>query len=331
MKKAFIIILSLIITSCFAACGQASSSKPTAKAKRLFSETTSEQKDLATDYTLDKEISFGEIRFCIDEHWNETSITDSLIYQINDTVSLYVNKTSYNSRLLSEDDLFEIHSEPDSSHEVGGILNEEVSGNNVLLFTHTPISKDNPSEKYSRHIIVAINDYCYDLYTKGNADDWSPCNSIINDIFDSLVLPNKEKEQITTETATEKETETHIEDSTKDRTEQLLFDDNGIKITYTGLSSGFERTNLNVRIENNSGKDFLIQTREESVNGYMVDPVFSCFVKDGKIANDEITFRDKDLSKNGITTINSVEFYFIVAYNNSFRDSFNTPIISFNP
>jgi hypothetical protein len=63
-------------------------------------------------------------------------------------------------------------------------------------------------------------------------------------------------------------------------------------------------------IENNSGKSLTVQTRNSSINGYMIDAMMSADVADGKKANDEMSFSDSDLKQCGIETIADIEFSF---------------------
>ena len=65
--------------------------------------------------------------------------------------------------------------------------------------------------------------------------------------------------------------------------EAVLVDDAGVKITAKSLESeelfGAE---VKLLIENNSGKDLTFQCRNVSVNGYMVETMFSADVVNGK-------------------------------------------------
>ena len=84
----------------------------------------------------------------------------------------------------------------------------------------------------------------------------------------------------------------------------VLFEKNDVKITYLGLVSsdsylgGYD---VKLQIENNSSKDYIVQIRDLSVNGFMTDSVFSCEVAAGKKANDEIRIYKSALDKNNIT------------------------------
>lgn len=109
-------------------------------------------------------------------------------------------------------------------------------------------------------------------------------------------------EQPTTKKATEPTTEKPIEN-----TDKVIFNNMGVRITYTGIETDWYGTNVKLLIENNSGYDYTFQVRDVSVNGYMMDPSFSCEVKNGKKANDSLDFYEGDLTDNGITDIEKIE------------------------
>ncbi len=95
--------------------------------------------------------------------------------------------------------------------------------------------------------------------------------------------------------------------------EKVIYDDDGIVVTATGIDvSGLFGPELKVKVENNSSNNVTIQTRDCSINGLMVDTIFSCDVVAGKKANDSITFAQSELDISGITTIKDIEFTLLV-------------------
>lgn len=83
---------------------------------------------------------------------------------------------------------------------------------------------------------------------------------------------------------------------------QEMYNANGIKVLYTGATKNqYGEICLNVIVENNSGKDIIIQTENVSLNDYMVNPLFSCTVTAGHKAIDSIDFGSWDLEPLGIT------------------------------
>ena len=70
----------------------------------------------------------------------------------------------------------------------------------------------------------------------------------------------------------------------------VLLDQNNLKITYTGLGEDFLGPQVNLLIENNSDQNYTVQTQGVSINGLMIEPLFSEDVATGKKANCSIGF-----------------------------------------
>lgn len=106
----------------------------------------------------------------------------------------------------------------------------------------------------------------------------------------------------------------------------LALDQNGFKIVikYIDSEESFWGADIYVYIENNSNTDATIQIRDMSVNGFMIEPIFSCDVLAGKKAYDTITFLETDLSDNGITRIDELEFKFHIFDMNSWDTIFDS-------
>ena len=97
---------------------------------------------------------------------------------------------------------------------------------------------------------------------------------------------------------------------TYDDSGTVLYDANGFKIVAKGLSVDTFGTDLVVYIENNSTQDVTMQVRDTSVNGYMVDPVFSSDILAGKKVVATMDFYNSSLEENGITDITTISTYF---------------------
>lgn len=90
--------------------------------------------------------------------------------------------------------------------------------------------------------------------------------------------------------------------------ETVLLDQNGIRVTATGLSeSEWVGPEINVLIENNTDQSVTLQTQDVSINGIMYSPVFFCDVAAGKKSNETISFYQSDLDSYGITSIQAIE------------------------
>jgi len=94
----------------------------------------------------------------------------------------------------------------------------------------------------------------------------------------------------------------------------VILDEKGIKVTVQKMSSedSFWGADVYVFIENNTEGDITVQGRDVSVNGFMIDPMFSSDVAAGKKAYDTITFLESDLEDNGITSVEEITLSLIV-------------------
>ena len=129
--------------------------------------------------------------------------------------------------------------------------------------------------------------------------------------------------------------ETSIIDSFKytyDDSGDLVYEGNGVKIVIKELAEdeSIFGPSIITYVENNGNKDITVQTRDVSINGFMVDAMFSCDVSKGKRAVDTITFMDSDLEENGITSIEDVELYFHIFDSDEWETIVDTGIININ-
>lgn len=92
--------------------------------------------------------------------------------------------------------------------------------------------------------------------------------------------------------------------------ETVLLEEAGVKITAKSISDGLFGAEVKLLIENNSGKDLVVQTRNTAVNGFMVDSILSAQVRSGKKANESLTFVSADLERSGIEKVAQMEFSF---------------------
>ncbi len=101
---------------------------------------------------------------------------------------------------------------------------------------------------------------------------------------------------------------------TYDDSGEVVYDQDGLKIVVKGLSedASWLGPSVLVYIHNATGQDLTVQVRDVSVNGFMVDSIFSCDVNNGKHALDTISFLSSDLQDNGIEKIEELELSFNV-------------------
>ncbi len=119
-------------------------------------------------------------------------------------------------------------------------------------------------------------------------------------------------------------------DTTPNDAGQELFNSNGIKIVgkYVDENS-FWGAGVLLYIENNSGQNIIVQCEDMSINGFMVTPVFSADVYDGKKAIDDITILSSDLEENNITSVDDIELVFKILDEN-YRNIETSEPISFS-
>lgn len=117
---------------------------------------------------------------------------------------------------------------------------------------------------------------------------------------------------------------------TFDDSGDLVYEKNGIKIVVKGLDTGDSLLGpgIVVYMENESGQDITVQTRDVSVNGFMVDALLSSEVVDGKRAVDSITFLSSELEENEITEITEVELSFHIFDQESWDSIDDTDVVA---
>lgn len=90
----------------------------------------------------------------------------------------------------------------------------------------------------------------------------------------------------------------------------LLYEGEGIRVVIQSkdTENSFWGADIFVYVENLTDSDITVQLRNTSVNGFMIDPIFSCDVLAGKRAYDSISFFESSLKDNGIDNIENMEF-----------------------
>lgn len=110
----------------------------------------------------------------------------------------------------------------------------------------------------------------------------------------------------------------------------VLLEQDGIKITVKEADSeeSFWGADIYIYVENNTDKNVTVQASSVSLNGFMVEPYFSCDVAAGKKAYDTITFMESDLEENGIDSISDMEISFHVFNTESWDTIFDTEALA---
>lgn len=142
------------------------------------------------------------------------------------------------------------------------------------------------------------------------------------------ITTTTEQTTTTTVTTTEETTTT----TAKETKEQVLIDSNGIKITFNGMdySDGIFGPEVKLLIENNTDKNYTVQVRNFSVNGFMIETSMSTDVNAGKKANDTIIIENWSLEDNSIsaTDLQTLEFNFSIFNSDDWTDSFDSETVN---
>lgn len=162
----------------------------------------------------------------------------------------------------------------------------------------------------------------------------SACTGSMGDVNDKEVKTDPastEAETVSSEEASATSNQEQKDEDSQDITieRQVIYDGNGVVVTVTGLSEdGWFGPAVKVLIENNSDRNIEVQSRNSSVNGLMVDTMFSASVAAGKKANDDITFSSSTLDISGISTMKEIEFYLHVFDSETWDSLFDTEMIT---
>ena len=115
-----------------------------------------------------------------------------------------------------------------------------------------------------------------------------------------------------------------------DKEGQLVLEQDGVSIVIKEADSedSFWGADIYVYVENNSDRNVTVQARSVSINGFMVEPMFSCDVAAGKQAYDSLTFLESDLTENGIESIDDMEISFHIFDTESWDTIFDSEAIS---
>jgi predicted small lipoprotein YifL len=96
--------------------------------------------------------------------------------------------------------------------------------------------------------------------------------------------------------------------------DQVLYDADGITIVCKGFvpgsEDGWDDPKVKFLITNDTDKNITVQVRDVSVNGFMIDPTCSEDVAAGKKMNGDMSWLQMYFDENGITEVETIEFYF---------------------
>lgn len=159
-----------------------------------------------------------------------------------------------------------------------------------------------------------------------NAETTSVSSSDKETASESTAVKEPESEITTTPEAEYDSEMEFLKDATIEET--VLYEENGIKITATGLTYNNSSAELDISIENGADENLNFVSGSagyscNSVNGYMIDSGYvNCDVAAGKTANESITIGYDELLLYGINELADIEIGFEISDDN--YDSFYT-------
>ena len=103
-----------------------------------------------------------------------------------------------------------------------------------------------------------------------------------------------------------------------------IYKDENVIITYTGMSGEENEYKFNYTIENLTEKTLIVQTRETSINGFMVDPMCSIEIAPGKKAQDGMEIWSEDAEKHPMSSVENVETKFHIFNDDDWSDNYDT-------
>lgn len=134
-----------------------------------------------------------------------------------------------------------------------------------------------------------------------------------------------DSDKVVIQTSQYENMDTKINDGGKE-----LVNQNGVRIVgkYVDENSFWGKAVL-LYIENTSGKNIGVNCDNMSINGFMVTPLFSSTVYDGKMALDDIALLSSELENNGIEEIKDIELTFHVYNADTYTTLFDSEVVSF--
>ena len=113
----------------------------------------------------------------------------------------------------------------------------------------------------------------------------------------------------------------------------VLYDDNGLQITYIDAEEQSGYLDFNMSIKNDNDVEIEVQAWEVYINGIEVDAIMSAPVEPGKVALDDMGFDLEELEDAGIDPdeIETVEVSFHIFNWEDEFESIDTELIKFEP
>lgn len=114
----------------------------------------------------------------------------------------------------------------------------------------------------------------------------------------------------------------------KEYESKVLYEDDEIIITFTGISGKENNYKVDFLIENISDRDLEVQVRDTSINGFMVDPICSMEVASGKKTKDSMEIWGGDAETTPLSEISNIETKFWIFSWDDITEGNETEVIS---
>jgi len=291
MKRIFAGLLAVVMLTTFSACGVSSDSELEKPAGVAGGSTTTTQKTATEDVTIEEMVLVDEAGVKITAKSLEA---DNLFGA--DLKLLIENNSGKNLT-------FQCRNSSVNGYMVETLMSVDVAdgkkANDTLTFSSSDLELCGIDT-------IADMEFSFHIFT---SEDWET-------YLDTALVQIK----------------TSIADSytyTYDDSGNVAYEGKDVKIVIKGLTkdSSIFGPGIVVYIENNSNENVTVQTRDVSINGFMVETIFSADVASGKRAIDTITFMETDLEENDITAIENVELFFHIFETDSWDAIVDTDVV----
>lgn len=111
---------------------------------------------------------------------------------------------------------------------------------------------------------------------------------------------------------------------------EIIYDENNIKVVYQGLNDDLFGIDALFYIENNSSEPICVQTRDSSINGFMIDSIMSSEIAPGKKTYTDMSFLSSELEENDLSLDNfeNLEFSFHIFNDDTWDTIADTGVIT---
>ncbi|MBQ3194958.1 MAG: hypothetical protein IJB65_00675 [Clostridia bacterium] len=295
MKKIFALMLALTLCLSFMACGDKEDAKNPTESKG--NNTSTELENSGTPKPLPGESS--EVSEEADSKFNgDVSIEEAVIVD-QDGIKVTAQSVAVEEGIFGDEFLLKVLIENNSDKEyAAGTINTCINGYVIDSYGNETVAA---GKKVNANISFEVEDLLAcgietvtDIELRFNVYD-----------------PSSWDDLFTTDTIKIQTSAAGSYTQSYDDSGDVLYEGNNVKIISKGLTTdSFGAPAVLLYIENSSDKALGVQTKDESVNDYMVDCYLSCELPAGTRTVTKLAFSDDDLDNNKITAVEKLELCF---------------------